>query len=380
MATVGDLVEYEGGVFERVNLRLNEEFLRPKYSRNNRIIFPSGVQVSDFVGNYENSIEGNGNLESENYSEEIPNSDGSFVRVKAKCYNYNMGYCKFRRNCANFHPPQECSQKPCYDNACQKRHRIPCKFFLKKGSCKFGKRCEFLHEGGNSGSRSKRRTRDSSHAGEQGQSNVSNSSGVSTSRQNNVSSSRPSNVSSPRQSNASSSRPSNVSNSRQKKVLSLRDENIKRKIEEDFKSDLMRMKELEEKLKGDKKLVTEKVVNLSNRVEEEGSGISNKLQELSSKVITVNNSINGLWEDVRKLRKDCEEHDSNQERLYDDILATRRNESFPVQKAEPPSTTFQDSTLIKDFTKKERFEKSEFRTSSPVFTVFDSLHGLNISS
>jgi len=290
-----------------------------------------------------------------------------------------MGYCKFR-NCANFHPPQECSQKPCYDNACQKRHRIPCKFFLKKGKCKFGKRCEFLHEGGNSGSRSKRRTRDSSHAGEQGQSNVSNSSSVSSSRQNNVSSSRPSNVSSSRQSNASSSRPSNVSNSRQKKVFSLRDENIKRKIEEDFKSDLMRMKELEEKLKGDKKLVTEKVVNLSNRVEEEGSGISNKLQELSSKVITVNNSINGLWEDVRKLRKDCEEHDSNQERLYDDILATRRNESFPVQKAEPPSTTFQDSTLVKDFTKKERFEKSEFRTSSPVFTVFDSLHGLNISS
>merc|ERR1712243_121071 len=178
----------------------------------------------------------------------------------------------------------------------------------------------------------------------------------------------------------STSRPSNVSNSRQKKVFSLRDENIKRKIEEDFKSDLMRMKELEEKLKGDKKLVTEKVANVSNRVEEVGSGISNKLQELSSKVIAVNNSINGLWEDVRKLRKDCEEHDSNQERLYDDILATRRNESFPVQKAEPPSTTFQDSTLIKDFTKKKRFEKSEFRTSSPVFTVFDSLHGLNTSS
>merc|ERR1711872_1095545 len=126
-----------------------------------------------------------------------------------------------------------------------------------------GKRCEFLHEGGNSGSRSKRRTRDSSHAGEQRQSNVSNSSSVSSSRQNNV----------------SSSRPSNVSNSRQKNVFSLRDENIKRKIEEDFKSDLMRMKELEEKLKGDKKLVTEKVVNLSNRVEEVGSGISNKLQE-----------------------------------------------------------------------------------------------------
>merc|ERR1712126_268001 len=130
-----------------------------------------------------------------------------------------MGYCKFRDK-AKFHPPQGWSQKPCYDNACRKRHRIPCKFFLKKGSCKFGKRCEFLHEGGNSGSRSKRRTRDSSHAGEQGQSNVSNSSGVSTSRQNNV----------------SSSRPSNVSNSRQKKVLSSRDENIKRKIEEDFKS------------------------------------------------------------------------------------------------------------------------------------------------
>merc|ERR1711872_165519 len=257
MVTMGDIVEFEGGVFERVNLRLNEEFLRPKFSRNNRIIFPSEVQASDLIENYENAIEGNGNLESENYSKEISNSDGSSVRVRAKCYNYNMGYCKFRRNCANFHPPQECSQKPCYDNACQKRHRIPCKFFLKKGKCKFGKRCEFLHEGGNSGSRSKRRTRDGSHAGEQGQSNVSNSSGVFTSRQNNVSSSRqsnacssrPSNVCSSRQSNASSSRPSNVSNSRQKKVFSLRDENIKRKIEEDFKSDLMRMKELEEKLK-----------------------------------------------------------------------------------------------------------------------------------
>merc|ERR1712227_632094 len=329
-------------------VRLNEEFLRSKYSRNNRIIFPSGVQVSNFVQDYENSIEGNGNLESENHSEEISNSDGSSVRVRAKCYNYNMGYCKFRRNCANFHPPQECSQKPCYDNACQKRHRIPCKFFLKKGKCKFGKRCEFLHEGGNSGSRSKRRTRDSSHAGEQRQSNVSNS--------------------------------SSVSSSRQKKMFSLRDENIKRKIEEDFKSDLMRMKELEEKLKGDKKLVTEKVDNVANQVKEVGSGINNKLKELSSKVIAVNNSINGPWEDVRKLRKDCEEHDSNQERLHDDILATRRNESLPIQKAEPPSTTFQDSTLVKDFTKKERFEKSEFRTSSPVFTVFDSLHGLNISS
>merc|ERR1719334_1498505 len=221
MATMGDLVEFEGGVFERGNLRCNEEFLRPKYSRNSRIIFPSGVQVSDFVENYENSIEGNGNMQSENYSEEISNSDGSSVRVRAKCYNYNMGYCKFRRNCANFHPLQECSQKPCYDNACQKRHRILCEFFLKKGSCKFGKRCEFLHEGGNSGSRSKRRTRDGSHAGERGQSNVSNSSSVSSSRQNNV----------------SSSRPSNVSSSRQKKVFSLRDENIKRKIEEEFKSD-----------------------------------------------------------------------------------------------------------------------------------------------
>merc|ERR1712002_928691 len=109
----------------------------------------------------------------------------------------------------------------------------------------------------------------------------SNSSSVSSSRQNNVSSSRPTNVSSSRQSNASSSRPSNVSNSRQKKVFSLRDENIKRKIEEDFKSDLMRMKELEEKLKGDKKLVTEKVDNFANRVQEVGSGISIKLQELS---------------------------------------------------------------------------------------------------
>jgi len=379
MATHGDLVEFEGGVFERVNLGFNKEFLRPKYSRNNRILFSGGVQVSDSVVNYDYSIERNFTLESEVHSEEISNSVSRVGRVRAKCYNYNMGYCKFRRNCANFHPLQECPQKPCYDNACQKRHRIPCKFFLKKGKCKFGKRCEFLHEGGNSGSRSKRRTRDSSHAGEQGQSNVSNSSGVSTSRQNNVSSSRPSNVSSSRQSNASSSRPRNVSNSRQKKMLSSRDENIKRKIEEDFKSDLMRMKELEEKLKGDKKLVTEKVDNFANRVQEVGSGISNKLQELSSKVIAVNNSINGLWEDVRKLRKDCEEHDSNQERLHDDILATRRNESLPVQKAEPPSTTFQDSTLVKDFTKKERFEKSEFRTSSPVFTVFDSLHGLNIS-
>jgi len=377
-----DLVEFEGGVCERVNLPLNEDILRRVNSIRYPIVIginPNLVQVSNAAENHQNRNEENVFGASDSQSEEISNDNGPSDGVRFKCYNYNMGYCKYRRNCANFHPTLECSQKPCYDNFCQKRHRIPCKFALKNGSCKFGKKCEFLHEAG-TGARSKRKARKSFNAGEQEQSNVSSSrqSNLSSSRQND-SSSRPSNDSSSRPSNNSSSRPSNDSSSRQRKVSTLEDRNIKRKMEENIKIGLARIKELEDKMNADEKIVTEQVDNVANKVEEAGSGINKALEDLSLKVIGFNNMINVLWKDVRKLRNDCEEHDSHQEHLLNEMVAARRNKPLPVQKAKP-STTVQDSTGVQDFTEpNKRFGNSEFRTSSPVLlTVFDSLHGLNI--
>jgi len=410
-----DLVEFEGGVCERVNLPLNEEILRRVNAIRNPIVLginPNLIQVRNAAENHQNPNEENVNGVSDSQSEEISNVNGPADTVRLKCYNYNMGYCKFRRNCARFHPTQDCPQKPCYDIFCQKRHRIPCKFVLKNGSCKFKKKCEFLHEAG-TGARSKRKAGKSSNAGEQEQSNVSSSrqDNVSSSRQGNVSSSRPSNVSSSRPSNVSSSRqgnvsnsrpgnvsssrqgnvsssrqgnvssssPSNVSSSRQREVSSSKDGNIERKMEEDIESGLARIKELEDKLNADEKIMTEQVDNVANKVEEAGSGTNKKLEDLSLKVVALNNSINTLWKGVRKLRNECEEHDSNQEHILNEMLAARRNKSLPIQKAEP-STKVQDSTGVKDFTElNKHFGNSEFRTSSPVlFTVLDSLHGLNI--
>jgi len=450
-----DLVEFEGGVCERVNLPLNEEILRRVNAIRNPIVLginPNLIQVRNAAENHQNPNEENVNGVSDSQSEEISNVNGPADTVRLKCYNYNMGYCKFRRNCARFHPTQDCPQKPCYDIFCQKRHRIPCKFVLKNGSCKFRKKCEFLHEAG-TGARSKRKTGKSSNAGEQEQSNVSSSrqsnvsssrqgnvsssrpsnvsssrqdnvsssipnnisssrrgnvsisrpSNVSSSREGNVSSSRPSNVSSSRPSNVSSSRqgnvsssrlsnvsssrqgnvsslsPSNVSSSRQREVSSSKDGNIERKMEEDIKIGLARIKELEDKFNADEKIMTEQVDNVANKVEEAGSGTNKKLEDLSLKVVALNNSINTLWKGVRKLRNECEEHDSNQEHILNEMLAARRNKSLPIQKAEP-STKVQDSTGVKDFTElNKHFGNSEFRTSSPVlFTVLDSLHGLNI--
>jgi len=392
-----DLVEFEGGVCERVNLPLNEDILRRVNSIRYPIVIginPNLVQVSDMAENHQNRNEENVFGASDSQSEEISNDNGSSDGVRFKCYNYNMGYCKYRRNCANFHPTLECSQKPCYDNFCQKRHRIPCKFALKNGSCKFGKKCEFLHEAG-TGARSKRKARKRFNAGEQERSNVlsSRQSNLSSSRQNdsssrqndsssrpsNDSSSRPSNDFSSRPGNDSSSRPSNDSSSRQRKVSTSEDRNIKRKMEENIKIGLARIKELEDKMNADEKIVTEQVDNVANKVEEAGSGINKALEDLSLKVIGFNNMINVLWKDVRKLRNDCEEHDSHQEHLLNEMVAARRNKSLPVQKAKP-STTVQDSTLVQDFTEpNKRVGNSEFRTSSPVLlTVFDSLHGLNI--
>merc|ERR1711962_586339 len=387
--------EFEGGVCERVNLPLNEDILRRVNSIRYPIVIginPNLVQVSNAAENNQNRNEENVFGASDSQSEGISNDNGPSDGVRFKCYNYNMGYCKYRRNCANFHPTLECSQKPCYDNFCQNRPRIPSKFALKNGSCKFGKKCEFLHEAG-TGARSKRKARKSFNAGEQEQSNVSSSrqSNLSSSRQNdsssrqndsssrprNDSSSRPSNDSSSRPSNDFSSRPSNDSSSRQRKVSTSKDRNIKRKMEENIKIGLARIKELEDKMNADEKIVTEQVDNVANKVEEAGSGINKALEDLSLKVIGFNNMINVLWKDVRKLRNDCEEHDSHQEHLLNEMVAARRN--FPVQKAKP-STTIQDSTLVQDFTEpNKRVGNSEFRTSSPVLlTVFDSLHGLNI--
>merc|ERR1719481_1692962 len=284
-----DLVEFEGGVCERVNLPLNEEILRRVNAIRNPIVLginPNLIQVRNAAGNHQNPNEENVNGVSDSQSEEISNVNGPADTARLKCYNYNMGYCKFRRNCARFHPTQDCPQKPCYDIFCQKRHRIPCKFVLKNGSCKFKKKCEFLHEAG-TGARSKRKAGKSSNAGEQEQSNVS--------------SSRQSNVSSSRQGNVSSSRPSNVSSSRQREVSSSEDGNIKRKMEEDIKSGLARIKELEDKLNADEKNMTEQVDNVANKVEEAGSETNKTLEDLSLKVVALNNSINTLWKGVRKL-------------------------------------------------------------------------------
>jgi len=318
-----DLVEFEGGVCERVNLPLNEEILRRVNLIRNPIEFainPNLVQVNNAAETHQNPNEENVYGAFDSQYEEISNVNGSADSVRNKCYNYNMGYCKYRRNCANFHPTLDCPQKPCYNNFCQKRHRIPCKFALKNGSCKFGKKCEFLHEAG-TGARSKRKARKSFNAGEQEQTNVS--------------SSRESNLFSSRQSNVSSSRPSNVTSSRQRKESSSKDGNIKRKMEEDIKIGLARIKELEDKMNADEKIVTEQVDNVANKVEEAGSGINKALEDISLKVIAFNNMINVLWKDVRKLRNDCEEHDSHQEHFLNEMLAARRNKSLPVQKAEP---------------------------------------------
>jgi len=77
---------------------------------------------------------------------------GSVSRVptvgQIRCPYYNVGYCKFRVSCRNFHAPKDCLDSSCFgkSGACMDRHRIVCERD-QKGKCSFGQRCEFYHDG-----------------------------------------------------------------------------------------------------------------------------------------------------------------------------------------------------------------------------------------
>ena len=59
------------------------------------------------------------------------------------CPYYRVGYCKYKENCKNIHPKENCDERKCSSRDCNKRHRKPCKFGQK---CIRINSCEFLHD------------------------------------------------------------------------------------------------------------------------------------------------------------------------------------------------------------------------------------------
>ena len=59
------------------------------------------------------------------------------------CRHYRIGYCKYKESCKHIHPKENCDKIKCNNNACNKRHRKPCKF---GESCTRKESCAFLHE------------------------------------------------------------------------------------------------------------------------------------------------------------------------------------------------------------------------------------------
>ena len=61
------------------------------------------------------------------------------------CNFHQFGHCKFGHTCKLFHTPDTCTTFHCTDSNCTLRHPKMCKFYARRGWCKFGEECSFLH-------------------------------------------------------------------------------------------------------------------------------------------------------------------------------------------------------------------------------------------
>ena len=65
------------------------------------------------------------------------------------CLHHKFGHCKYGAHCRNLHIEETCSDYPCNNESCSKRHPKPCRYFSMYNFCKFYDGCSFLHRGGN---------------------------------------------------------------------------------------------------------------------------------------------------------------------------------------------------------------------------------------
>ena len=61
------------------------------------------------------------------------------------CQYHLHGHCKFGTLCRKKHETETCSNFPCIQDTCSKRHPKVCRYFALLGICKFKDECSYLH-------------------------------------------------------------------------------------------------------------------------------------------------------------------------------------------------------------------------------------------
>ena len=61
------------------------------------------------------------------------------------CFFDKFSYCKNGDSCGRLHLKEVCLVRGCDYRKCEKRHPNPCKTFMLKGFCRFGKSCKYSH-------------------------------------------------------------------------------------------------------------------------------------------------------------------------------------------------------------------------------------------
>ena len=61
------------------------------------------------------------------------------------CLFDKFSYCKNGVKCLRIHLKEVCWNRECDYRKCNKRHPRPCRIFLEKGFCRFGKSCRYSH-------------------------------------------------------------------------------------------------------------------------------------------------------------------------------------------------------------------------------------------
>ena len=61
------------------------------------------------------------------------------------CQHLKYGFCKFLDKCKYKHVNENCNEKSCEINDCEKRHPMLCRYFKEFGRCKFGSFCYYRH-------------------------------------------------------------------------------------------------------------------------------------------------------------------------------------------------------------------------------------------
>ena len=69
-------------------------------------------------------------------------------RCESLCKYYRGGHCKFGEACRKSHQIETCSNFPCRNEVCDKRHPPLCRFYLRFGRCKYQSNCSYLHQTG----------------------------------------------------------------------------------------------------------------------------------------------------------------------------------------------------------------------------------------